>query len=55
MTARITGNDYRSLTPPALGSWVPSLRVSVVVPAYGDQEKLDLALAGLAAQTYPAP
>ncbi|MEU8378200.1 glycosyltransferase [Streptosporangium sp. NPDC048865] len=53
MTARIVGNDYRSLTPPALGSWTPSLRVSVVVPAYGDQEKLDLTLAGLAAQTYP--
>ncbi|WP_436759575.1 glycosyltransferase [Streptosporangium sp. V21-05] len=54
MTARIAGNDYRSLTPPALGSWTPSLRVSVVVPAYGDQEKLDLTLAGLATQTYPA-
>ncbi|MGJ6962449.1 glycosyltransferase [Streptosporangium sp. G11] len=54
MTARIAGNDYRSLTPPALGSWAPSLRVSVVIPAYGDQEKLDLALAGLAGQTYPA-
>ncbi|MEU3164186.1 glycosyltransferase [Streptosporangium sp. NPDC006930] len=54
MTARITGNDYRSLTPAALGSLTPSLRVSVVVPAYGDQEKLDLALAALAAQTYPA-
>ncbi|MFF3443445.1 glycosyltransferase family 2 protein [Streptosporangium sp. NPDC002721] len=54
MTARIAGNDYRSLTPPALGSLTPSLRVSVVVPAYGDQEKLDLTLAGLAAQTYPA-
>ncbi|MER6171758.1 glycosyltransferase [Streptosporangium sp. NPDC001681] len=54
MTARIAGNDYRSLTPPALGAWTPSLRVSVVIPAYGDQEKLDLALAGLAVQTYPA-
>ncbi|MGV9776369.1 glycosyltransferase family 2 protein [Streptosporangium sp. NPDC003464] len=54
MTARITGNDYRSLTPPELGAWTPSMRVSVVVPAYGDQDKLDLALAGLAGQTYPA-
>jgi len=54
MTARIINNDYRSLTPAALGSLVPSLRVSVVIPAYGDQEKLDLALAGLATQTYPA-
>ncbi|WP_030906660.1 glycosyltransferase family 2 protein [Streptosporangium amethystogenes] len=54
MTARIAGNDYRSLTPPPLGAWTPSLRVSVVIPAYGDQEKLDLALAGLAVQTYPA-
>ncbi|WP_433253130.1 glycosyltransferase [Streptosporangium sp. CA-135522] len=53
MTARITGNDYRGLTPPELGAWTPSLRVSVVVPAYGGQDKLDLVLAGLAAQTYP--
>ncbi|GAA4218898.1 glycosyltransferase involved in cell wall biosynthesis [Streptosporangium album] len=54
MTARITGNDYRSLTPPELGAWTPSLRVSVVVPAYGGQDKLDLVLAGLAGQSYPA-
>ncbi|GAA3444674.1 glycosyltransferase family 2 protein [Planomonospora venezuelensis] len=54
MTARIRGNDYRGLTPPELGAWTPSLRVSVVVPAYGDQDKLDLALAGLAGQSYPA-
>ncbi|MBG0828310.1 glycosyltransferase family 2 protein [Planomonospora sp. ID67723] len=54
MTARIVGNDYRSLTPPELGAWTPSLRVSVVIPAYGDQDKLDLALAGLAGQSYPA-
>ncbi|GAA2865876.1 hypothetical protein GCM10010517_25260 [Streptosporangium fragile] len=54
MTARITGNDYRSLTLPAPGAWTPSLRVSVVVPAYGGQDKLDLVLAGLAGQTYPA-
>ncbi|MFJ2031224.1 glycosyltransferase [Streptosporangium sp. NPDC087985] len=54
MTARIVGNNYRCLIPPELGAWTPSLRVSVVVPAYGDQDKLDLALAGLAGQTYPA-
>ncbi|MGC5012766.1 glycosyltransferase [Streptosporangium sp. DT93] len=54
MTARIAGNDYRSLTLPGPGDWTPSLRVSVVVPAHGDQEKLDLALAGLAVQSYPA-
>ncbi|MEV7005940.1 glycosyltransferase [Streptosporangium sp. NPDC051022] len=54
MIARIVGNDYRTLAPAELGAWTPSLRVSVVVPAYGGQDKLDLALAGLAAQTYPA-
>ncbi|WP_327044357.1 glycosyltransferase [Microbispora sp. NBC_01189] len=55
MTPRIRGNDYTVLQPAALGSaWTPSLRVSVVVPAYGAQAKLDLTLAGLAAQTYPA-
>ncbi|MFF4411091.1 glycosyltransferase [Streptosporangium sp. NPDC001559] len=54
MIARVVGNDYRSLTPPELGAWTPSLRVSVVVPAYGGQDKLDLVLAGLAGQTYPS-
>ncbi|MFF0244772.1 glycosyltransferase [Streptosporangium sandarakinum] len=54
MTARIPGNDHRVLTPPELGAWTPSLRVSVVVPAYGGQDKLDLVLAGLAGQSYPA-
>ncbi|MEV0969767.1 glycosyltransferase [Microtetraspora glauca] len=51
---RIRGNDYSILTPPELGSWTPRLRVSVVIPAYGGQDKLDLVLAGLAVQTYPA-
>ncbi|MET8139321.1 glycosyltransferase [Sphaerisporangium sp. NPDC005288] len=50
---RVRGNDYTVLDPPALGAWTPSLRVSVVVPAYNGQDKLDLVLAGLAAQTYP--
>ncbi|GGK85754.1 hypothetical protein Sme01_38950 [Sphaerisporangium melleum] len=50
----IRHNDYSPLTPPPLGQWVPSLPVSVVIPAYGGQHRLDLALAALAAQTYPA-
>ena len=32
----------------------PRLRVSVVIPARGGQDRLDLTLAALAAQTYPA-
>ncbi|GII91248.1 glycosyltransferase family 2 protein [Sinosporangium siamense] len=51
---RISGNEYTVLDPPGLGTWTPSLRVSVVIPAYGGQDKLDLVLAGLAAQTYPS-
>ncbi|WP_406318232.1 glycosyltransferase [Streptosporangium sp. NBC_01639] len=51
---RIPGNDYGVLDLPALGSWEPRLSVSVVIPARGQQEKLDLTLAALAAQTYPA-
>ncbi|GAA0367459.1 hypothetical protein GCM10009530_16720 [Microbispora corallina] len=55
MTPRIRRNDYTVLNPPALGaSWTPRLRVSVIVPAYGGQDKLDLTLAGLAVQTYPS-
>lgn len=49
---RVRGNDYRPLVE--LPDREPSLRVSVVIPAYGSQDKLDLALAALARQTYPA-
>jgi glycosyltransferase involved in cell wall biosynthesis len=51
---RVRDNDYGSLSPPALDGWAPHLPVSVVIPAYGAQHKLDLTLAALAAQTYPA-
>ncbi|WP_035698368.1 glycosyltransferase, partial [Glycomyces tenuis] len=50
---RIVRNDYRALHPPSSSDWRASLTVSVVIPAYGGQEKLDLTLAALAAQTYP--
>jgi GT2 family glycosyltransferase len=45
-------NDYSTLAPPELGSWSPTLSVSVVIPAHGGPH-LDLTLAALAAQTYP--
>ncbi|MGW0804975.1 glycosyltransferase family 2 protein [Nonomuraea sp. NPDC002799] len=48
----VRGNDYRVLAP-AQGR-TPELKVSVVIPSYGGQDKLDLVLAGLARQTYPA-
>lgn len=51
---RVPRNDSGSLTPARLGDWTPAKRVSVVVPAFGGQAKLDLVLASLAAQTYPA-
>ncbi|MFD1115366.1 glycosyltransferase, partial [Sphaerisporangium aureirubrum] len=51
---RIRHNDYSPLIPPPLGEWTPALTVSVVIPAYGHQDRLDLTLASLAAQTYPA-
>ncbi|MFC7644644.1 glycosyltransferase [Streptosporangium lutulentum] len=51
---RIPGNDYGVLNPPAIGAWEPRLPVSVVIPARQNQGKLDLTLAALAAQTYPA-
>ncbi|MFD9939346.1 glycosyltransferase [Nonomuraea sp. NPDC059023] len=52
--ARIRRNDYGILTPPALGAWTPELTVTVVIPAHDRQETLDLTLAALAAQSYPA-
>ncbi|MEO3871821.1 glycosyltransferase [Nonomuraea sp. B12E4] len=47
-------NDYSPVAAPPLGTWTPALSVSVVIPAHGGQERLDLTLAALAAQTYPA-
>ncbi|RVX47837.1 GT2 family glycosyltransferase [Nonomuraea polychroma] len=49
--ARVRGNDYRVLQPSE--RFTPELTVSVVIPAYGGQDKLDLVLAALARQTYP--
>jgi glycosyltransferase involved in cell wall biosynthesis len=51
---RARRNDYSVLQPPAIGEWTPTLSVSVVIPAHGHQEKLDLVLASLSAQSYPA-
>ena len=51
---RIRHNDYSPLTPPPVGGWAPTLSASVVIPAHGGQHRLDLTLAALAAQTYPA-
>jgi len=50
---RVRDNDWRSVSVPGLGAWAPRLAVSVVVPAFGCQQSLDLALASLAAQSYP--
>ncbi|MQM28987.1 DUF6395 domain-containing protein [Glycomyces albidus] len=50
----IRRNDHSVLDVPDIGEWTPGLSVSIVIPAYRDQEKLDLTLAALAAQTYPA-
>ncbi|WP_199038421.1 DUF6395 domain-containing protein [Glycomyces salinus] len=47
-------NDWSPLEPAALGELEPRLTASVVVPAYGGQEKLDLVLAALAEQSYPS-
>ena len=49
----LRGNDYGPLTRPA-DTWEPELSVSIVIPAHGQQDKLDVTLASLAAQTYPA-
>ncbi|GLW09944.1 hypothetical protein Misp01_50730 [Microtetraspora sp. NBRC 13810] len=53
-TPRIRHNDYGVLSPPAIGAWRPRLPVSVVIAAYGHQDKLDLTLAALAGQSYPS-
>lgn len=49
----VPGNDWRVLDVPRLGSWTPTMSLSVVMPAW-QPTKLDPVLAALAAQTYPA-
>ncbi|WP_433438616.1 glycosyltransferase [Nonomuraea sp. CA-141351] len=51
---RVRHNDYGVLRPPAVGAWEPSLRVSVVIPAYNCAEALERTVPALARQTYPA-
>ncbi|MEU4546598.1 glycosyltransferase [Nonomuraea dietziae] len=51
---RVRGNDYRVLDVPDLGTWTPRMSVSVIIPAYGGQDKLDLVLEALRSQSYPA-
>ncbi|MEV5894606.1 glycosyltransferase [Nonomuraea fuscirosea] len=53
LTGRVRGNDYRVLDVPG-EDFTPTMTVSVVIPAYGGQRELDLVLAALAGQTYPA-
>jgi GT2 family glycosyltransferase len=51
--SRFRRNDHPAVPRPDLGAWSPSAQVAVVVPARGGQQKLDLLLAALSAQTYP--
>lgn len=51
--ARVARNDYSTVPCPPLGEWTPTATVSVVIPAFANQQKLDLTLAALAAQSYP--
>ncbi|MBB6119854.1 glycosyltransferase [Nocardiopsis algeriensis] len=50
---RVSHNDWSALEPPGIGRWRPYRSVSVIIPARGGQERLDLTLACLAGQTYP--
>ena len=51
---RVVRNDWGTVAVPKIGSWTPTMTVSVIIPAFGNQDLLDLTLAGLAGQTYPS-
>ena len=54
MSPRVVRNDWSCLAVPPLDGWRPTLTVSVVIPSYQCQSTLDLTLAALSHQTYPA-
>lgn len=47
-------NEWKDLSVPELGRWDPELSVAVIIPARDDQAGLDLTLASLTVQSYPA-
>jgi glycosyltransferase involved in cell wall biosynthesis len=47
-------NEWEVLSPPQPGAWQPTRTVSLIIPAHNCQQLLDLTLAGLSRQTYPA-
>lgn len=49
----VPGQRWPMLPVPALGEWVPTKRVAVVLPARDNQEELQRTLASLVHQTYP--
>ena len=51
---RVAGYDWRTVDVPDLPTWQPTRSVSVVIPAFDCQEKLDLTLAALSRQRYPS-
>jgi glycosyltransferase involved in cell wall biosynthesis len=51
---RVVRNDWSRVAVPDLDGWRPALTVSVVIPAFQCQPTLDLTLASLSRQTYPA-
>jgi GT2 family glycosyltransferase len=51
---RVVRNDWSRVAVPELAGWRPEQTVSVVIPAYQRQSILDLAVASLSRQTYPA-
>jgi glycosyltransferase involved in cell wall biosynthesis len=53
-TTRLFRNDWSSLTPARPDELEATRSVSVIIPAYNCQESLDLTLASLSHQTYPA-
>lgn len=53
-TPRVIRNDWSPVTVPDLDGWQPTMTVSVVIPAFQCQPTLDLTLASLSRQTYPA-
>jgi glycosyltransferase involved in cell wall biosynthesis len=54
LAPRVVRNDWSPVAVPAVDGWRPTLAVTVVIPAYQCQSTLDLTLASLRHQTYPA-
>jgi len=54
LSPSVRGNAWDTIPVPGIGDWVPTMKVSVIMPYYQAPQQIDITLAALSQQSYPA-